>query len=144
MWILVGQKFIAGMYLSMKWDPILLLKKRQTWSYLETKSTYKGIKGSKIVAYHCQLHHWKEVHCKHLRALGGLCRFSLLWGNPVIFTDCGEILWLSWGFPAICKYYRIYPQHTVCPIDIGPISRKFEYINEYGLLSRTRLCIQKK
>jgi hypothetical protein len=64
------------------------------------------------------------------RALQGVCRFSLqylwkravrttekpdtpqrerlcmLWGNPVIFTDCGEILQLSWGLPAICKYYR--------------------------------------
>ena len=26
------------------------------------------------------------------RALQGLCRFSLLWGNPVILTDCREIL----------------------------------------------------
>ena len=26
------------------------------------------------------------------RALRGLFRFSLLWGNPVIFTDCGDIL----------------------------------------------------
>ena len=27
-----------------------------------------------------------------ITALRGLCRFSLLWRNPVIFTDCGEIL----------------------------------------------------
>ena len=26
------------------------------------------------------------------RALGGLFRVSLLWGNHVTFTDCGEIL----------------------------------------------------
>ena len=26
------------------------------------------------------------------RVLRGLCRDSLLWGNTVIFTDCGEIL----------------------------------------------------
>ena len=46
------------------------------------------------------------------RVLRGLCRDSLLWGNPVVFTDCWEILKLSWGFPAICKCYRVYPQHT--------------------------------
>ena len=33
------------------------------------------------------------------RALQGLCRFSLLWGKPVIFTDCGEILLIIMGFP---------------------------------------------
>ena len=46
------------------------------------------------------------------RALSGLCRVSWLWGNTVIFTDCGEILQLLWGFPSVCKYYRVYPQHT--------------------------------
>ena len=44
-------------------------------------------------------------------ALQGLYRFSLLWGNPVIFTDCREILQLSWGLPSICKYYRVDPHH---------------------------------
>ena len=34
----------------------------------------------------------------------------MLWINLIIFTDCGEILKLSWGFPAICMYYRIYLQ----------------------------------
>ena len=32
----------------------------------------------------------KYVDCKW--ALWGLCMVSLLWENPVIFTDCGEIL----------------------------------------------------
>ena len=26
------------------------------------------------------------------RALWDVCRFSMLWGNPAIFIDCGEIL----------------------------------------------------
>ena len=31
------------------------------------------------------------LHCKcFYRALRVLCRFSLMWGNPVIFTDCGK------------------------------------------------------
>ena len=40
------------------------------------------------------------------RALWGLCRFSLLWGNPAISTNCREILYLSLqsvnvtGFPS--------------------------------------------
>ena len=62
------------------------------------------------------------VHCKCFSGLWGVHRFSLqylwkravtitekpytpqreslcmLWGNPVIFTDCGEILQLSQGF----------------------------------------------
>ena len=46
------------------------------------------------------------------RALRGLCRVSLLWENPVMFTDCEEILKSSWGFPAIYEYYRVYWQNT--------------------------------
>ena len=32
------------------------------------------------------------LHCKCLQGITGLCRVSLLWGNPAIFTDCREIL----------------------------------------------------
>ena len=39
-------------------------------------------------------------------------RLCMVWGNPVIFTDCRKILQLSQGFPPICKYYRVSPQHT--------------------------------
>ena len=38
--------------------------------------------------YLCTLYYTANVY----RALQGLCRVSLLWGNPVIFTDCEEIL----------------------------------------------------
>ena len=48
-----------------------------------------------------------EKGCKNHKET--LC---MLWINPVIFTDCREILWFSWGFYAICKYYMVYPQHT--------------------------------
>ena len=28
------------------------------------------------------------------RAIQGVCRFYLLWGNTLIFTDCGEIIYV--------------------------------------------------
>ena len=58
------------------------------------------------------------------KALWGLYRFSLLQGNPVIFTDCGEILKLSWGSPAICKYYNfIHNIHMIFLRFLQPFSK---------------------
>ena len=59
------------------------------------------VKGYIAYIYFARSHHTtilcKVIICKSCsanvsRALRGVYRFSLLWGNPVIFTDYGDIL----------------------------------------------------
>ena len=51
-----------------------------------------------------------------------------------MITDCS----LNYKFSTTRKLQIQCMLCTVCPTDIGPNSRKFEYINEYGLPYRTR------
>ena len=77
---------------------ILSLKLPELFEIVSTLQMFTGVYGV-FIGFPCNIYEKRAVRIAEKPYTPQRERLCMLWGNPVIFTDCGEILQLSQGFP---------------------------------------------